>query len=173
MMFFKVGALTIPTLAALDIEQTYAPLGGEGIFRTIGGTGIKQMTWQRQRVTTAGSGWLPAALAELDTSTSLVLACITPRAVACDFASRQATMPAKRRSDAGHTPWGVAILPDGGAVNTPLTLSGNVATLTAVAAAVDYQAIYLPQYTVWAMRPTESGSRGDASYRWELVCEEV
>lgn len=173
MIVLKIGAMSIPTLAALDIEQTYTPIGGEGIFRSLAGTGVKQMTWQRQRISTTGGGWLPSGLSTLDTTAQLVLACTTPRSIGCTFATRQATLPAARRSDAGHTPWGIAIMPDGSGVKTELSLAGNIATLTAVAGAVDYQALYLPQFTVWAMRPTEAGTRGDASYRWELVCEEV
>lgn len=173
MIMLKLGALEVPTLAALDLEQTYAPIGGESIFRTVGGAGIKQTTWKKTRITTSGSGWLPAGLEALDTTVSMTLACITPRSVPAVFATRQATLPATRRSDAGHTPWGVAILADGGTVKTSASIVGNVATLAAVAGAVAYQAMYLPQYTVWAMRPTESGNRGDASYRWELDCEEV
>lgn len=173
MMTLKIGALEIPLLAALEIEQNYEPIGGESIFRTISGAGLKQMTWQRQRVVTSGSGWLPAGLDTLDTSAQMTLACIVPRTVPAVFATRQATLPAARRSDAGHLPWGIALLADGSPVATTASLAGNVATLAAVTGAVAYQAMYLPALTVWMQRPTDSGNRGDASYRWELVCEEV
>ena len=173
MMILKIGALAIPTLAALDLEQGYEPLGGEAIFRSVSGVGLKQSTWQKTRITTSGSGWLPAGLETLDTTAQLALSCIVPRAVPADFATRQATLPATRRSDSGHTPWGVAYLADGSPVVTAAVMVGNVATLDAVDGAVAYQALYLPQFTVWASRPTGSGTRGDASYRWELVCEEV
>lgn len=173
MILLKIGAHYVPTLAALELEQSYEPIGGESIFRTMNGTGLKQTTWRKTRVTTSGSGWLPAALETLDTTQPHVLACVTPRAVPAVFATRQATLPAARRSDAGHTPWGIAILADGNAVKTAATLAGDVATLTAVSGAVDYHVMYLPQLTVWASRPTDTGNRGDATYRWELICEEV
>ena len=173
MMVLKIGTLAIQLFAALDVDQSYEPIGGEGILRTIGGAGIKQMTWQRWRVTTSGSGWLPAGLEALDTRMQTTLACVVPRTIAADLATRQATLPAARRSDAGHLPWGVAILADGSVVQTAATLAGNVDTLAAVAGAVAYQAMYLPLLTVWAMRPTDSGERGSASYRWQIVCEEV
>ena len=54
-----------------------------------------------------------------------------------------------------------------------LVAAGLYAPLGAVAGAVAYQAMYLPQYSVLAMRPTDSGERSDASYRWEIICEEV
>lgn len=172
-MTLKIGALSIPTLAALELAQEYPHLDPESIFRTVSGSGIKQMTWRKQRIVTSGSGWLPAGLDTLDTSAQMTLSCIVPRAVPADFATRQATLPAARRSDAGHTPWGAAFMASGQSVSTPATMAGDVATLDAVTGAVAYQAMYLPEFTVWPMRPTERGNRGDASYTWELVCEQV
>ncbi|MBP8788784.1 MAG: hypothetical protein KBH41_15180 [Azonexus sp.] len=168
-----IGTLSIPTVAALDIDQAYEPLGGESIFRTVSGAGLKQSTWQRTRIVTSGRGWLPAGLDTLDSTQQHVLKCITPRRVPADFATRQATLPAARRSDTGHTPWGVALMSDGSPVYTPAAMGGDVATLDAVAGAVAYQALYFPQMTVWVARPTDSGTRSDASYQWQLVCEEV
>lgn len=173
MITLKLGSLSIQLLAALDLDQSYEPIGGESIFRTASGLGIKQSTWAKTRITTSGSGWMPAGLESLDVNQQLVLACIVPRAVPADFSTRQATLPTKRRSDSGGTPWGLAIMPDGSVVQTSATLAGNVATLAAVTGAVDYVAMYLPQFTVWASRPTDSGQRGTASYAWQLVCEEV
>lgn len=173
MIMLKFGTLTIPTLAALEIEQSFEQLGGESIFRTVNGTGLKQSTWEKTAITTSGSGWLPAGLDTLDRSVPLVLACVTPRKVPAVLATRQATLPTTRRADAGHTPWGLAYLADGTTIKTTATLAGNVATLAAVAGAVAYEAYYLPQFTVWAGKPVESGSRGEASYRWEIACEEV
>ena len=88
-------------------------------------------------------------------------------------ASRQATLPAGRRADAGHLPFALALLPFGDVVPTPLSIVGNVGTAAAVADAIGYQILYFPLLTCWVQRPSESGSRGDASYRWELVAEEV
>lgn len=173
MMSLKIGSLEIPLLAALEIEQTYEPIGGETIFRPISGTGLKQSTWSRTRITTSGSGWMPAGLDSLDVTEQLVLSCVVPRTVPVEFGTRQASLPAARRSDDGCAPWGVAIMPDGSAVQTSVSLVGNVATLSAVIGAVAYQAMYLPQLTVWAMRPTDGGTRSDASYTWQIICEEV
>lgn len=173
MITLKFGALEIPLLAALEIEQSYDEIGGETVFRTTQGVGIKQTTWAKHQVTTSGGGWIPPGLDALDRSAPMQLACVTPCSVAADFSTRQATLPATRRSDAGHVPWGLAFLPDGGTVKTAAALVGNVATLAAVSGAVAYVAMYLPQYSVWAGRPTVSGSRSDASYRWDIVCEEV
>jgi len=172
-MILKFGTLEIPLLAALDIEQTYPPIGGEALLRTVSGAGIKQMTWRKTRIVTTGSGWLPAGLDTLDTAATLAIACVVPRTVPAVFATRQATLPAARRSDSGHLPWGVAVMPDNSVIVTPATMAGNVATLDAVANAVSYKALYLPLITCWAMRPTDSGTPGDASYRWEITAEEA
>ena len=120
-MILKFGTLEIPLLAALDIEQTYPPIGGEALLRTVSGAGIKQMTWRKTRIVTTGSGWLPAGLDTLDTSATIAIACVVPRAVPAVFATRQATLPAARRADGGHLPWGVAVMPDNSVIVTPAT----------------------------------------------------
>ena len=173
MMTLKIGSLSIPLRASLDIDQSYEPIGGESVFRTINGTGIKQATWAKTRIVTSGSGWMPAGLESLNVNQQLVLACVVPRRVPANFATRQATLPAARRSDAGCVPWALAILADDSVVQTSVTMAGNVATAAAVSGAVSYEILYLPQFTVWASRPTDSGNRGEASYTWQLVCEEV
>lgn len=172
MTILKIGALAIPTRAGLDLEQTYEPMGGYAVLRTIDGTGIPQRTWRRTRTVISGGGWLPPGLESIDTAAQQVVGCIVPRALIAD-ASRQATLPTARRSDAGHTPWAVALLPSGGLASTPLTLVGNVGTADAFAGAIGYHIEYFPQLTCWIHPPTESGSRSDATYRWELVAEEV
>jgi hypothetical protein len=168
----KIGALSIPNRAALDLDQTYESIGGETLLRTVSGAGIKQETWRRLRTTLSGGGWLPAGLETIDTSITQTIACIVPRALIAD-ASRQATLPVGRRADAGHQPFALALLDFGDVVPTPLAIAGNLATADAVAGAIGYQILYFPLLTCWVQRPSESGSRGEASYRWELVAEEV
>lgn len=55
MIMLRIGSLEIPTLAALEIEQSYEQLGGESIFRTVNGTGLKQETWRRTAVSTSSA----------------------------------------------------------------------------------------------------------------------
>lgn len=168
----KIGSITLPRLAGLDLEQTYEILGGESILRTISGTGIKQSTWSKLRTTISGGGWIPPSLASLDATTQQTVACFVARAIPCD-GSRQATLPAARRSDTGYTPWAVALMADGSPVLTPVSIVGNVATATSVSGATGYQVHYMPQITAWVSRPSESGNRSDATYRWEIIAEEV
>lgn len=168
----KIGALEIPNRAALDLEQTYEPMGGETTLRTIDGTGIKQTTWAKTRITITGGGWMPPGLSALDTAGQLVVACIVPRAINCD-ASRQATLPTGRRSDSGHTPWAWAIMPDGSVLASEVSIVSHVATVAAVTGAVGYQVLYYPQLTCWVNRPTESGSRTEGGWHWSITAEEV
>jgi hypothetical protein len=168
----KVGSIEIPARACLDLDQTYEPIGGESILRTISGAGIKQVTWSKTRTTISGGGWIPNGLASINYAAQQTIACLVPRGVTCD-GSRQATLPAARRADTGYTPWAIAMMDDGSAVSTPVSIATNTATATAVAGAVGYQVLYYPLLTCWVARPTESGTVGEASYRWEMVAEET
>lgn len=64
-MSLEIGTLVIPLLAGMDIDQQYSALGSETILRAVSGRGIKQMTYNRMRVTTGGSGWMPVGLRRL------------------------------------------------------------------------------------------------------------
>ncbi len=172
MKTLKIGSIEIPARSSLDLEQTYEPLGGETILRTLSGAGIKQATWQKTRTVISGGGWIPPGLAHLDYTTQQTFACIVPRALIANGA-RQATLPAARRGDAGFEPWGWAMMVDGSVIASELTVVSHVATVAAVADAIGYQVLYYPLITCWISRPNESGSRGEATYRWELIAEEV
>ena len=172
MKLLKIGSIEIPQYAALDLDQTFEPIGGETVLRTMSGLGIKQATWRKLRTTISGGGWSPAGLAAIDYAQQQTIACIAPLSVNAN-ASREATLPVGRRADTGYLPFGFAYLSDGSRVSTPVVVISNVATLDAVTGAVGYQAFYYPLLTCWAHRPIESISRGDASYRWELSAEEV
>lgn len=166
-----IGGVSIPDLAALELQQTYEPIGGEMTLRTIGGSAIKQITWQKWRTTITGGGWLPFGLSSLDYSAQMAVACIVPRGVVCSGLS--ATLPAARRSDTGYVPWGVALMADQTTQITAATMAGNVATLDAVAGAIGYQAMYYPLLQCYVSRPKEQGVRETASYGWSIVAEEA
>lgn len=172
MKTLKIGSLEIPARGSMDLSQTYEQLGGDTLLRVITGAGIKQSTWSKLRTVISGRGWLPAGLATLDTTTQQSIACVVPRSVTCN-GSLQATLPAGRRADAGYTPWAVALMPDGGLVNTSVSFATNLGTVIAVANAIGYQILYYPLITCWVSRPTESGERMDASFGWEVIAEEV
>lgn len=169
MKVLKIGDFVFPALASFDISQNYEPLGGETILRAGSGRGIFQQTWRKTRVVTSGNGWVPPGLDSIDNSVPLALACIKPRTVPANFATRQAVLPVARRADAGHVPYGLAQMPSGNTVMSPATLAGNAATVELVDGAVGYQVGYYPLLTCWVMRPRES----DPGHAWEFVAEEV
>lgn len=168
MKILMLGDFKLPALAHLDLEQRYEPIGPEAILRAGSGRAIKQMTYDRMRITTSANGWVPSGLQSLDFAQTYVMRCIRPESLPASPLTRQATLPAgKYRSDAGHTPWGLAELASGNTVPTLATLAGDVVTLTEVDGAVAYQVGYYPEFTVWLTRPSRSG------FSWELSAEEV
>jgi hypothetical protein len=168
----KIGSIEIPLRSALDCATAYEQIGGETILRTINGTGIRQETWKRLRATISGSGWIPPGLDAVDSTQQQVVAFAAPLSVGCD-GSRQATLPAGRRSDSGYAPWAIALLADGGIIETPVSVVGNVATADAVSGAIGYQAWYYPQVTAWVSRPSQSLDHPTATWSWELLVEQV
>lgn len=169
MNIIKIGNFDLPVYASFDVTQRYEPLGGEGILRACSGRGILQRTWRKTRVVTSGGGWVPAGLQSLDFDAQHAVACIVPETVPANPATRQATLPAARRADAGHLPYGLAQLPGGQTLAADVTLAGHVATVAEVAGATAYQVGYYPLLTCWILRPTRSGPEP----QWELIAEEV
>lgn len=170
MKILKIGSsFDLPVYAGFDLSQRYEPLGGEVILRAGTGRGIKQSTWRKTRIITSGGGWVPDGIQSLDFTIQHALACIAPETVPAVFATRQATLPATRRTDSGHLPYGLAQLAGGQTVEAAATLAGNVATVAAVSGAVAYQVGYYPLLTCWINRPTRSGP----AHSWEFIAEEV
>ena len=141
--------------AALELQQTYEPIGGEMTLRTIGGSAIGKSHGR------SGARRLPAA-------DGCRLACrrsITLRRWPWRASCRvlycapgcPATLPAARRSDTGYVPWGVALMADQTTQITAATMAGNVATLDAVAGAIGYRHV-LPSPAV-LRQPAEGAGR--------------
>lgn len=171
-MSFELGDLVIKPIAGISVQQEYQDIGPENLMRTVSGRAIKQMTYQRMRVITSGMGWIPDGLQTLDRSQSMIVKCIKPRFVPAVLATRQATLPAARRSDTGHIPWGYAFFADKSVVKASISLLGDVVTVDAVSGAVAYGVGYFPQIVAYVMAPREHGDLGSASYSWEIVAEE-
>ncbi len=169
-MRLTIGNFVLPAWASFDLTQRYEEIGPEAISRTASGRGIKQMTWRKRRIVTQGSGWVPPGLNAVDVSQQHLVGCVMPVSIPVDFVTRQANLPAARRADTGHLPFGQAEIGRGQIVLTPVTVVGDVVTLADVAGATRYQVAYFPLLLCWVQRPTLSGPDG---YGWELICEEV
>lgn len=170
-MDLVVGGIEIPIHAVLDLSQTYEVVeGGASDMRLADSTALRQTTWLRRPLRTViqGSGWMPPGLQALDLSTPHVIECASPRSIVTTGLT--AELPPARRGDIG--PYAYAW--DGfGWVETPLSISGDTATLTAVAGAQGYRVDYWPRLTCLLSPPQETGELGDANYSWSLTGEEV
>lgn len=167
---FELGGVVVPIHAGLGLNQRIESAGGSTSLRLSGGALIKQTAWSKLRVTLSGDGWSPPGLGALDYSATLVLKCGLPDSVSS--ASNVITLPASRRTDAGYLPFARAHLADGWQ-DTPVSITGNDATCTAVSGAIAYSVWYFPQLTVYADRPAVEFDGAGAAAAWELVCEEV
>ena len=137
------------------------------------GAGIKQATWQKTRTVISGGGWIPPGLTHLDYTTQQSVACIVPRALICN-GSRIPPCRPRAVPIPATSPWAWALMPDGSVIASEVTIVFRTSPpFAAVTDAIGYQVLYYPLLTCWCSRPNESGSRGEASYRWELACEEV
>lgn len=166
----RIGALELPVFSCFDLQQEYEPLGGENIMRAMTGRGIKQSTWKKTRVVTQASGWIPAGLNSLDFNVPHQVDCVAEVIIPASFNTRQVILPTTRRSDGGHLPWGLAQLTGGAAVVCPVSVVGDLATVSPVAGAEAYMVGYYPSLLCWVLTPRQ-GRGGDHS--WQLTCEEV
>ena len=177
-MDFQLGGLRVAIESVGGFSQSYEPLGGVARLRLMGGALVQQVSWRRLGTTLSGEGWWPSGIENLDYDAPLELKCAAPRSVIGQTATL--VLPAARRTDSGFTPIGHAIVRGQGTVvgggdlvPTPLSLSGDTATLTPVTGATAYQVTYWPQITVMAKPPQMEGSLSDAQHRWTLRAEEV
>lgn len=165
-----IGSFVLPAEAGLDLSQRYEELGPETILRTSSGRAIKQATWRKRRIVTQGSGWVPPGLGAIDTVQQHVVQCILAVSLPADPVTRQVTLPAARRTDIGHVPFGQAEMANGQIAVSPVAMVGNVATVAEVVGAVRYQIGYYPALVCWVNRPSLTGPEG---YGWEITAEEV
>lgn len=167
---FEIGGLVIPITAAFSLRQQIETVGGRSALRFANGASLRQVAWQKLRVTLSGDGWVPLGIDALDFGSTMTLKCGLPAALR--NGTGVITLPAERRTDAGYTPYARAHLPTGD-VETAVGLVGNVATCTTVAGAVSYTVSYYPELTVWADPPAQNFDGAGAATSWELVLEQA
>lgn len=167
---FEIGGLVIPVTAAFTLRQRIETLGGRNPIRFANGASLRQIAWQKLRVTLSGDGWVPLGVDALDFASTMTLKCGLPAALR--NASGVITLPAARRTDTGYTPFARAHLPTGD-VQTAVALVGNVATCTTVAGAISYTVSYYPELTVWADPPAQDFDGAGAATSWELVLDQA
>lgn len=170
-----IGGLEIQRAALEEnFSQDYEELAGIGGIRMADGSLIIQRAWPaagnyKLRTTLSGNGRTPAALDGLDRASAHEISCAEPRRIG--GASNIITLPAGRRSDTGYTPTGYALI-GGNLVDTPLSLVGNIATLTTVSGAQHYQVRYWPKFT-GMITHRSNGQPWQASRGWTITVEEI
>ena len=167
-MSLKIGIIIIPGIAGFDIRQTYDPILARTLLRTKSGNGIAQSRWSKIRSTISGSGWEPAALDAIDFGIMHDVHCVEP--LSAYGATTTITIPHSFRSDTGYTVQAAALVADE-LVNTPVSMAGQVATLTAVAGAMQYQVIYFPIIT-GLLTVKKSGDVDNQVRSWTIELEE-
>lgn len=168
-MSLKIGNIVIPGQAGFDLRQAYEPILARTLLRAKSGSGIPQFRWQKIRSTIAGSGWYPTALDALDLSATHAVSCIEPMSVY--GAGTAITIPHTFRTDSGYSVQAAALLGDD-LVETAVSMAGQVATLTPVAGASQYQVIYFPIIT-GLLTVNKSGDIDNQLRGWTIEAEEV
>lgn len=165
-----IAGVEIP-LEVFPASQEYGRVdGGSTPNRMWNGSLLRQTHWTKLSTRIAGEGWCPPALAGVDWSVPVEIACVQPRAI--NSATVNATLPAARRSDLTENVFATAIV-SGRLVETPVSVLVNAATATAVAGASSYQFYYYPKLNFDTRGPRESLDLSGAAYGWTIEAEEV
>lgn len=162
-----IAGVVIPH-QSFPTQQSYSILGGEFSRRKLNGAAVKQSHWRKLATRIDGDGGLPPALAGVDFTAAVQIACIEPRSR--HSATNSLLLPSDRRTDADVHAFALV---GNRAVATPCTVTVNTATATAVSGATAYQFLYYPLLTCFSGGPTESLDVSGAVYQWSLDAEEV
>ena len=165
---FWLGGIKVIEHASLSFNQAYSSKRVSTDHQMGDGGTIRQTligTENKLRTQINGWGWMPLNLAGLDYSQPMLLKCFDPRIVA--GASETITLPAARRSDAGYTPIGYAMVGDEEILTTIDNITDDVATLVTMPGATSYHVQYVPEITVLATLTENYQSEPDRYY-WTL-----
>lgn len=164
-----IGGIVIPAKASMTLSQGYDPVQATHRARLASGDLIQRTSWSGKLSTTInGGGLIPAGLQLLDYSSTITIGCIAERAVT--GGSNVITIPAARRSDVA--PIGRALV--GGVwQDSPVSIVGDEVTITVVAGATQYQAVYWPELICFCDPPSETRGARNSDYGWTIAGEEV
>jgi len=166
-----VDGIPIADVALLRFSQTYQKDAQVYFARTADGAGVvRALGAERLRTRIEGTGWMPAGLQSLDLGEVHELGCVAPRDALS--VSPSVALPAARRADAGHTPWGYAVV-SGKLVDTTINaIVDDVADLAVVSGASHYLVYYLPLIDA-AITRLENRTGSNATHTWVLEAAEV
>jgi len=164
-----IGGIEIPLQSSHTLGQTYNPVQAVARLRMMDGSLVQQTSWAGKLATSiSGVGIMPAGLQMLDFSSTITIKCVAERVVSS--ASNVIIIPAARRTD--YAPEGRALV-DGVWQSTAVSMSTDEATLTIVAGATQYQAIYWPELICYCDPPSETRGARNADYGWTFTGEQA
>lgn len=164
-----VAGIAITIRESERLTQDYETLGATGALRMADGALKHRTAWHGKiKTVISGEGVTPSGLSGIDHTLNHNVKCIKERGVSSS--SNVINVPSGRRAD-----YGVEGLVHIGSkiVKTPVSLSGDTATLTPVTGAEIYQAIYWPEFTCKFEPVEESGRVRGARHTWRLIGEQV
>lgn len=166
-----IGNVVVPVQSARSVIVAYEDFGGFTWppLRMQDGAGVMQQSWAKLRLRISGDGIVPVAFAGLSRTAQHVLKSPASRSVHGD--TNVITVPAARRADTGYVPRGFAVV-NGLYYATPLSMAGDVATLTAVPGASGYGVIYWPQLSVF-IAVSQSVDSAKSGHSFVLEAEEA
>lgn len=167
-MSLKIGALIIPRQAGFTLRQSYDPILARTLLRSKSGAGIGQTRWAKLRSSITGSGWQPAALDAIDLSIMHAVHCV--ETLSAYSATTAVTIPHTYRTDTGYTVQAWALVGNI-LVSTPVSMAGQVATVTAVSGALQYQVDYYPIIT-GLVTISKSGDVDAQTKSWTIEIEQ-
>jgi hypothetical protein len=170
MRLLKIGAITVPAMAGLEVTEVADPVASRARYRMADGKLKTREAWSGAwRVLIELRGLIPPGLTALDWPAGVQVAFTGERAITS--ASNVITLPSNRRADAGSEPAGRAQVGDQW-VCTPVALVGDVATLTPVTGATAYQAVWFPLLTVYSDGPSLGYARDDdLPHAWRVEAD--
>lgn len=167
-----VDGIEIPTYASLEIAQRYERISASYAARMRSGTRKQRTIWgNKLRTTISGSGVIPVGLSNLTTEAPVVIKCIGHRGILST--SRNIALPAGAwRSDAGSEPYGRALVGEKW-VELIGTMVSDTLQLPDTSGATQYEAVYLPELTVFIDAPADDHPQHGPVFAWTLSAEEV
>lgn len=144
---------------------SYAYAGGRTDVVLSGGTPIPMRSFTKRLITISGSGWVSTGLDALDWDAYHLLLCPTPLRVS--GVTTTLTITSDVRPDVAVK---AQALVGERWVDTPVSMTGRVATVTAVTDATLYTVTWFPQFTVLCEPPPED--YGNGAVDWQIICRE-
>ena len=164
-----IGGVEIPIDASHQLNQAYSEIRAVNRVRMSDGSLKQQSSWSGKILTQiSGSGRLPIGLDGLDYLAEITIKCVAERRIASTV--NAISVPSGRRSD--YAVQGEALV-NGKWQSTPVSMSGDTATLTTVVGATQYQAIYWPEIVCFVDPPDLNRDARRSVYSWSLKAEEI